>query len=95
LKKSKIKNVNIIKAKENEIGCRKFAKYDRIVVTAALPEIPKELYNQLKDNGIIVAPVGSLYSQEMLKVRKLFRNKYYVKNLGLFQFVPVRGKFGF
>ena len=95
IKKLKIKNIKMIKSKDNEIGCKKYAKYDKIIVTAALPEIPPELYKQLKDNGIIVAPVGSEFSQEMLKIKKLFYNKYNVKRLGMFQFVPVRGKFGF
>jgi len=90
-----IKNIKIIKVNEGEIGCKKYAKYDRIIVTSAMPSIPKKLYGQLKEYGILIAPVGDEYSQEMLKIRKLPYNKYDVKRLGMFQFVPCKGKFGF
>ena len=95
IKKCGIKNIDIIKAKENEIGFKEYAPYDKIIVTAAMPEIPEWIYKQLKDGGIVVAPVGDEYSQEMIKVRKLFGNKYDVKRLGMFQFVPCKGQFGF
>ncbi len=95
LKKAGIKNVKVIQSKENEIGCKEYAPYDKIIVTAAMPEMPNDLYNQLKDGGIIVAPVGDGYSQEMVKIRKLFGTKFDIKRLGMFQFVPCKGKFGF
>jgi len=44
--------------------------YDRITVTAAAPRIPRYLFSQLKSGGIMLIPVGDLYSQNMLKVRK-------------------------
>jgi len=34
------------------------APFDRIIVTAAMPEEPKRLLKQVKPNGILVAPVG-------------------------------------
>jgi protein-L-isoaspartate(D-aspartate) O-methyltransferase len=36
------------------------APFDRIVLSAALPEIPAALLEQLKPGGILIAPVGSL-----------------------------------
>ena len=34
------------------------APFDRIIVTAAMPEEPKRLLKQVKPNGVLVAPVG-------------------------------------
>ncbi|MBN1393286.1 MAG: protein-L-isoaspartate(D-aspartate) O-methyltransferase [Sedimentisphaerales bacterium] len=41
-------------------------KFDRIVATAALPEIPQTLVDQLGEGGIIVAPVGQTGWQELI-----------------------------
>ncbi|RPI54535.1 MAG: protein-L-isoaspartate(D-aspartate) O-methyltransferase [Acidobacteria bacterium] len=45
------------------------APFDRIIVTAAPPEIPKALVDQLATGGIMVAPVGTGY-QEIVVISK-------------------------
>jgi protein-L-isoaspartate(D-aspartate) O-methyltransferase len=45
------------------------APFDRIIITAAPPELPKALIEQLADGGIMVAPVGDIL-QDLLRVRK-------------------------
>jgi protein-L-isoaspartate(D-aspartate) O-methyltransferase len=40
--------------------------FDRIIATAALPEIPQTLIDQLGEGGIIVAPVGETGAQELV-----------------------------
>jgi protein-L-isoaspartate(D-aspartate) O-methyltransferase len=40
--------------------------FDRIITTAAMPEIPQTLIDQLGEGGIIVAPVGETGSQELV-----------------------------
>lgn len=94
LKAAEIKNVKVI-CRDGSKGYEKEAPYDKIMVTAACPQIPAELLKQLKTNGILVAPVGSVYSQEMLKIKKGKRGKLTIKNLGDFVFVPLRGRHGF
>ena len=42
---------------------------NKIIVTAAPPEIPEELVKQLKDPGIMVLPVGTYY-QELIVITK-------------------------
>jgi len=86
------KNIEIIKAKHEEIGYEKEKPYDRIIVTCACPEIPEKLLEQLKPHGILVAPVGK-YTQEMLVIKK--EKQLEIENLGDFVFVPLRGKYGF
>jgi len=38
-------------------GWREFAPYDRIIFSAAVEKVPKEVFNQLGDKGILVAPI--------------------------------------
>ena len=93
LEKTNCKNVKVIYA-DGSLGYEKEKPYDRIIVTAASPLIPDPLLKQLKVNGILVIPVGSLYSQSMLQVKKKPKGKQEVKHLGQFLFVPLKGKYG-
>lgn len=47
------------------------APFNRILMSAALSEIPHEILNQLADNGIIVAPIGSGFMQSLISIRKV------------------------
>ncbi|MGI9482166.1 MAG: protein-L-isoaspartate(D-aspartate) O-methyltransferase [Hyphomicrobiales bacterium] len=49
------------------------APFDRIVVTAAAPEIPQELVDQLKDGGIMVLPVDTRDDGYTGKYQKIVR----------------------
>jgi protein-L-isoaspartate(D-aspartate) O-methyltransferase len=50
-------------------GWPEHAPFDGIVVTAAPPEIPQKLVDQLADGGRMVVPVGTNY-QELLLIEK-------------------------
>ncbi|ESQ91713.1 protein-L-isoaspartate O-methyltransferase [Asticcacaulis sp. AC460] len=43
------------------------APFDRIIVTAALPEVPDVLLNQLKPKGILVGPLGKGSTQILVR----------------------------
>lgn len=87
-------NVEIILG-DGSKGYERDAPYDRIIVTAAAPYVPKPLFNQLKEKGILVIPVGSgIFGQDMLKIKKV-NGKKKTNSLGSFVFVPLRGEFGF
>lgn len=73
-------------------GLEEYAPYDRIVCTAAAPEIPKPLISQLKERGMIIIPVGE-YTQKMVKGIKK-GTKLETIPLGEFMFVPLKGEFG-
>lgn len=87
LKKENIKNVKVVLG-DGYKGYSKKAPYDRIIVTAAVQEVPDVLIKQLKLNGILLAPVGE-HSQELVKVKKL-KDKIEEEYLGSFIFVPLR-----
>jgi protein-L-isoaspartate(D-aspartate) O-methyltransferase len=75
-------------------GYAEKAPYDRILVTAAAPDIPKPLIEQLKAKGVLVIPVGGLYLyQTLFRVRKV-NEKVVKENLGGVAFVPLTGKYG-
>jgi len=85
--------VTVVAADGSE-GYAEEAPYDRILVTAAAPSIPKPLTEQLKTGGILVIPVGSTYFyQTLLCVRKT-DSRLVEENLGGVAFVPLTGKYG-
>lgn len=88
-----LKNAEVIHH-DGSKGYEKEAPYDKIIITAACPKIPKPLIKQLKNDGIIVAPVGKLNEQVMIKARKK-GNKIIEESLGRFMFVPLKGRHGY
>ena len=80
---------------DGTLGYTKEAPYDRILVAAAGPEVPKPLLLQLKDGGILLVPVGGTqFYQTLVKVRKI-GGRILEENLGGVAFVPLIGKHGF
>jgi protein-L-isoaspartate(D-aspartate) O-methyltransferase len=58
-----------VRAGNGYLGWPERAPFDRIVVTAAPPEIPQALVTQLAVGGIMVVPVGTSY-QEIVIITK-------------------------
>jgi protein-L-isoaspartate(D-aspartate) O-methyltransferase len=69
------------------------APYDRIIVTAAGPEMPSSLLGQLADGGRLVMPVGTLSEQSLVLVRRT-GDHFERHNLGGVRFVPLVGEGG-
>ncbi len=59
-----------IKVFDGTYGWKEMAPFDAIIVTAAAPEVPAPLLEQLAEGGILVVPVGERYSQMLVKVVK-------------------------
>ena len=75
------------------LGWNEQAPFDRIIVTANAPEIPKKLVDQLVENGIMIIPIGDDYSPQVLKKVIKRENRILVENLMQVRFVPlVEGK---
>ena len=85
-------NVQIFVA-NGTLGWEEFSPYDRILVTAGAKEVPLPLIEQLKDEGIMVIPVGDLYSQK-LKVIEKRGDVINSRTVESCIFVPLIGKYG-
>jgi len=70
------------------------APFDRILLTAAPPDIPQALLEQLKPGGRLVAPVGaSVFEQELVVIDKDKDGKLHRRPSLPVRFVPmVRGR---
>jgi protein-L-isoaspartate(D-aspartate) O-methyltransferase len=64
-----------------------------VLITAAGPEVPQALIEQVKDGGRIVAPIGDDQSQE-LRVYTKRGKRLSMKRMGDCFFVPLIGKYG-
>lgn len=82
-----------IKIGDGTLGWPEEAPFDRIIITAGTPKIPEPLIDQLSDEGIIVAPVGDRFSQQLLKVIKS-KGKLFEDYHTLCVFVPLIGEYG-
>jgi len=80
---------------DGSLGYPENAPYDRILVTAAAPDVPKPLVEQLKPNGIMLIPVGSIhFFQSLIKITKGVDGKIREESLGGVAFVPLTGRYG-
>lgn len=68
-------------------GLPRQAPFDRIIVTAGAPFIPKKLTEQLAIGGKLVIPVGDK-SQKMIRLTRTSETKFEQEQFGDFQFVP-------
>jgi len=76
-------------------GLPEFKPFDRILLSCAAKEIPEPLIEQLNENGIIVAPLGSKFTQELVAFKKEKNELKEIERKGYFVFVSLRGKYGF
>ncbi len=82
-----------IKVSDGTLGWIDEAPFDRIIVTAGAPKVPDPLKEQLAEDGILVAPVGDRFSQQLLRIVKkdgTFREEFHT----LCVFVPLIGEHG-
>lgn len=69
------------------------APFDRIIITAACPKVPPPLIEQLREGGILVAPVGDRWLQQLIRIIKN-KNKIETEYHGGCMFVPLVGEHG-
>ncbi|HIP95704.1 MAG TPA: protein-L-isoaspartate(D-aspartate) O-methyltransferase [Anaerolineae bacterium] len=82
-----------VRVGDGTLGWPEHAPYEAIIVTAASPEIPSPLLDQLADGGRLVVPVGPRWTQTLVRVRRegdRFRKEY----LTSVAFVPLVGEHG-
>lgn len=85
-------NVNF-KIFDGTYGWRDQGPYDAILVTAAAPDVPKTLIEQLKDGGRMILPIGDSSRQELVRI-DLKNGVQHKTMLNYCLFVPLVGKYG-
>jgi protein-L-isoaspartate(D-aspartate) O-methyltransferase len=80
-------------AGDGSLGWSEHAPYDGIIVTAAAPEIPEALIEQLIEGGRMLIPIslGSDFRQELFRVRKT-ASGIEKESLYNVRFVSMRGR---
>jgi protein-L-isoaspartate(D-aspartate) O-methyltransferase len=68
--------------------------FDRIIITAAVPEIPEPITEQLAKEGFIVAPIGGRGVQELVVCERK-ANRFMERGICDVRFVKLIGKHGF
>lgn len=87
------KNISF-KIGDGTLGWSEAAPFEAIIVTAASPQIPQPLIEQLAEGGRIVIPVGDEYSQMLIKGVKR-GGVLHTKSLEPVRFVKLVGAYGF
>jgi len=78
---------------DGSMGLKEYSPYERILVTAGAGDIPPPLIEQLDEEGIMVIPVGDVYSQELIVAKKQ-KGKILKRKVERCVFVPLIGKYG-
>ena len=70
-------------------GVPAYAPYDKIIITAAVPELPKKLLAQLAIGGKMIIPFGTEANCDMVRITKQAEGQYSDEVFGKFAFVPM------
>ena len=84
-------NAEIRQAEKGAVGLPEEAPFERILVSAAAREVPRELIDQLAPDGVLVIPVGRQFeSQKILRIRKKSDGTLETEEYPGFVFVPLK-----
>jgi protein-L-isoaspartate(D-aspartate) O-methyltransferase len=73
-------------------GLPDFSPFDRIILTAAAPKIPRPLEIQLKEDGMLLMPFGDPYGYQELAIFRKQAGKLRRTSLTGVRFVPMTGQ---
>jgi protein-L-isoaspartate(D-aspartate) O-methyltransferase len=88
-----LRNVTVLVG-DGTLGWRPFGPYDAILVSAASPQVPEPLLEQLAPGGRLVIPIGARETQVLHLLRRE-GDQIITTTLGDARFVPLIGEFGF
>jgi protein-L-isoaspartate(D-aspartate) O-methyltransferase len=93
LERAGIRNATVLLG-DGTLGWKPYAPYDAIIVSAASPDVPQPLLDQLAPEGKLVIPLGDREYQTLTLFTR--SDKGFSKaSLGDVRFVPLLGQFGF
>lgn len=79
---------------DGTLGAVAGGPYDGILVTAAAPQIPRPLLDQLAPGGRLVLPMGERELQTLIRLRREVDGSLVDEVLGDCRFVPLLGEHG-
>ena len=88
-----IDNVSYVVA-DGSKGYVEAAPFQAILVTAACPDVPAPLLEQLDENGRLIAPVGSLHTQDLILIKQA-GGRIVRESICPCRFVPLVGEHSF
>lgn len=89
---SGVRNVSLMLG-DGTLGWRQHSPYDAILVSAAAPEVPKPLLEQLAEGGRLIAPLGSMEEQMLVMVTRRGEG-FERRDIAPVRFVPLWGTHG-
>lgn len=87
-KQLNIHNINL-KYDDGTIGWKNYAPFDRILFSATANEIPNSLFEQLNNNGILLAPMYKNNKEIIIQFKKI-NGQIIKKEIEECQFVPIK-----
>ncbi|MCL4304462.1 protein-L-isoaspartate(D-aspartate) O-methyltransferase [bacterium] len=84
----------LVKHGDGTIGWSEHAPFDKILITAAAPQLPKTLATQLREGGRMIFPMGAEREQKLVVVDKV-GGELQQREMGVVSFVPLIGREGF
>ena len=79
---------------DGSVGLAAYAPYDSITVAAAAPTLPQKLFDQLKEGGRLVMPIGPADAQDLQLIKKEGGQAVVSIQVGC-RFVPLVGEQGY
>jgi protein-L-isoaspartate(D-aspartate) O-methyltransferase len=89
---SQVRNVSLLLG-DGTLGWRDHAPYDAILVSAAGPDVPRPLLEQLAEGGRLIAPVGDRDEQMLVMVTRR-DDRFERRDIAPVRFVPLLGTHG-
>ena len=80
---------------DGSLGWHEAHVFDRIMVTAAVPQVPDGLWQQLREGGTLVAPLGTGSTQTLVRQEKGPGDLCREISICQVRFVKLRGLHGF
>ena len=87
-----VRNVSLLMG-DGTLGWRDYAPYDAILVSAAAPEVPAPLVQQLAEGGRILIPLGAR-DEQILTVCTRRGTQLERRDIAPVRFVPLLGTYG-
>ncbi len=81
-----------VKWGDGHAGWKEEAPFDAIIITCASPQVPPRLFEQLKEGGRIILPLGNPLTSQTLTIITKVNGKPVTKRILAVRFVPMTKK---